>query len=392
MQQEPIIQHGAQLANSEIKKIADRVASTVILAAEKVSVEKDYKPAAGTFESILQERLNTFPDRKKSDIVKRVKPIYSASQDIRTALYGDLGAINLESVDSVEMEANRMAPVEINRGLLGMWTPPPGAELAAEELASMASQQTEVFNIDEVLAIDSVTGDGAIFSEVGVAADADEGMDDFEPQAVTDKLGLWIRRVKCVDETNPEFWGSDEIALGGSSVDETGDLKSIAEVRIGGGFDDGDAKSYSPHWRWHWFNLREGGSNWPKSYFLTFVLAEKDMGGLSNFLQKLWDKVKSQVLAAITKAVSGGTSPWVGPLGPVIGAAVSYAVNKIVEWFIKSWKDDIFPPSTVSCTLPSYGARWTVNGRRSTSSNVRRAHFYGHGGHYYIEYYWKLFA
>ncbi|KKL19670.1 hypothetical protein LCGC14_2463130, partial [marine sediment metagenome] len=250
--------------------------------------------------------------------------------------------------------------------------------------------------------IDAITGGGRVFGDIGqVSENVDIELDDFQPQAVTDKLGLYIRRVKCVDETGSnsffdlesERYGDDEIALAGTSVDETGDTKKNPEFRVGNSFNDGDTKWYSPHKQWNWFSMREGGSNWPKSYYLTFILAEKDNGGLSEFLQKLWDKVGKQVTAAIAAAIGGAIGSSLGPLGTIIGAAVGYAVAKIVEWFIKMWKDDIFPPKTISCTVPSFGARWTKNGSwGSTTSEFRNAHFYGHDGHYYIEYYWRLFS
>lgn len=394
MRQEPIIQETVTLANSELKKIADRVVNTVILAAEKVSVETDFKPASGTFESIIQERLRSFDKKKIKHIQESVSPIYNASSAIRTQLYGELGKIVLKDIKSVELEEKQLPPVKINRNILGLWKSPAGIDVSPIEINRVRDRQHEIFNTHNITSIDAITGGGRVFSDIGLSPD-DLNMedDDFKPQAITDKLGLYIRRIKCVDETNPEWWGSDEIALGGASVDETGDTKKISERRIGGGFDDGDTKWYSSQWKWHWFGMREGGNNWPKSYFLTFVLAEKDMGGLASFLQKLWEKVKGYVLEAIGAAIGAAVGSSLGPLGTIIGAAVGYIVGKVVDWFINAWSDDIFPPKTISCTVPSYGARWSRNGRWGyTTSNHRRAHFYGHGGHYYIEYYWRLFS
>lgn len=395
MKQEPIIKDTVTLANSEIRKIANRVANTAILAAEKISVEKNFRAEKGSFESILQERFNFFDASKKKDIQKRIIPIVKASQEIRTGLYGELGKINILDAKSVEESVKKLGPVTIDRKLLGLRTPPAGMNLSADEIKKYRDSQTEILNVHNIASIDAITGGGTIFNELGsdFSNDLDEDADDFEPQAVTNKLGLYIRRVKCVDETNPEAFGDDEIALAGTSVDEDGDTKKISEFRVSNSFDDGETKWYSPHKRWHYFGMWEGGNNWPKSYYLTFILAEKDNGGLSTFLQALWNKVKKQVAAAIAAAIGGAIGSSLGPLGAVIGAAIGYAVAKIVQWFINWWKDDIFPPKTISCTVPSYSARWTINGVwGSTKSNYRRAHFYGHGGHYYIEYYWRLFS
>lgn len=398
MKQEPIIKETVTLANSEFRKIADRVVNTAILAAQKVSVENNLEPMKESFEAILKERLSSFNEKKIETIRKKMIPLYQASLDLRTELYGELGKIDLSKTKSVELEVGKLSPVKINRKVLGLWNPPAGSDLPDIEIKKRLDLQTEILSPHNITFIDAITGGGPVFDEIG-GLDSDEPDledDNFEPQAVTDKLGLNIRRVKCINETNAgwtEWTGSDEIALAGISVDETGGTKKIGENYIGGGFDNGDSKGYNPAWQWNWFNMREGGNNWPKSYFLTFILVEKDDGGLSSFLQKLWDKVRQEVYSSIAKAVGESVDKKYKPLGSIIGPAVAYAVDKIVDWFIKAWQDDIFPPKTISCTVPAYGARWSRNNRWGyTTSSRRRVHFYGHSGHYYVEFYWRLFS
>ncbi|MDO6761468.1 hypothetical protein Q4566_14750 [Tamlana sp. 2_MG-2023] len=402
MKLEPIIKDTVTLANSEIKKIADRVANTAILAAEKVSVDPSFKAEKDSFESIMLQRLKTFDQTKIKNIQKEVTPLAKASQEVRSGVYGDLGKINIFDVKNVEAAVNKLEPLKIERKLLGLRTVPKNLNLSDVEIKKYLEGQSEILNTHNITSIDAITGGGRLFSDIGqISEDENTQLDDFQPQAVTDKLALYIRRVKCVDETGRasifdpegEYYGDDEIALAGTSVDETGDTKKIPEFRVGNSFNDGDTKWYSPHKQWHWFSMREGGSNWPKSYYLTFILAEKDFNGLSDFLQLLWDKVGKSVTEAVATAVGGAVGSALGPLGAVIGAAIGYAVAKVIEWFIKLWKDDIFPPKTISCTVPSYGARWTKNGTWGyTTSSYRTAHFYGHNGHYYIEYYWRLFS
>jgi hypothetical protein len=217
--------------------------------------------------------------------------------------------------------------------------------------------------------------------------------DEFEA-AVTDKLGLYVTQVKCVDETNPEFWGSDEIAIAGVTVDETGDTKKVSETYVGGGFDDGDAKNYSPHWQFTWFNLREEhgspGSKWPKMYFVTFILAEKDHGGFASALDKVWQKIAAKVKEAITKAVTGALSELVGPaIAAAIGKVAAWIVDKLVNWIISTFKDDVFPPFAAKIKVSSLTAAWPGG---SKTGPVRTAYFSGHGGQYSVQYYWKLYA
>ncbi|WP_027707031.1 hypothetical protein [Zooshikella ganghwensis] len=388
MKQEPIINDNITLANSEIKKIVERVINSAKIAAEKVAVEESFHPLERSFEDVFKSRFDEYSKEKKETIRRNLKPIYTADKAIRTRLYGDLGAIDVKAMESVEHEVTKLPKLKIDPRLLGIWTPSPVSDISQPEIERMRSTQPQILNSHNILTSDALLGGGRVFTDLQAEFDHD----DFEPQAVTDKLALYVRRVKCVDETNPEWWGSDEVSVAGTSVDETGDTKKINEHFVGGGFDDGDSRWYNPHWRFHWFSMREGDS-WPKSYYITMILAEKDNGGLAAFLQKLWEKVESQVKDAVAAYVGGLIGSSFGPLGTLIGAAVGYAVAKIVDWFIDAWNDDIFPPKTVSCTVPSFGARWTINGVwGSTTSGIHRSHFYGHGGHYYIEYYWKLYA
>ena len=78
--------------------------------------------------------------------------------------------------------------------------------------------------------------------------------------------------------------------MGGTTVDETGDTKKVPQFTVRNDFDDGEQKVYSPPKQFTWFSLTEGAT-WPKSYFVTLVLAEVDMGGLAEFLNQLLEAV-----------------------------------------------------------------------------------------------------
>src|SRR5439155_5165346 len=221
---------------------------------------------------------------------------------------------------------------------------------------------------------------------------------ELERQVITNKLGFYITRVKCVDETGQPLLlgevGGDEIALAGVSVDETGDALKIDEQHVGDGFDDGDEKVYNPHWKYHYFNLLEG-THWPKYYMITLILAEKDEGGLSNFLNSVWVKIKDRVDDAIKKVVTGLTEFEVGPaIAMAIAKAAAWVVDTLVGWIIDAFKDDIFPPFLARTTISSFSGRWHYLNAQwaSPTSPLRTAHFYGHHGHYYIEYYWRLYS
>jgi len=100
------------------------------------------------------------------------------------------------------------------------------------------------------------------------------------------------------------------------------------------------------------------GTNWPKAYFVTLVLAEVDMGGLPRYLNALLAKIKGEVDAAVASAIGAGIGISGGPVGIAIGIAVGYVVGRVFDWLSKWWADDIFRPSTVSVELASQNARW----------------------------------
>jgi hypothetical protein len=206
----------------------------------------------------------------------------------------------------------------------------------------------------------------------------------------TNRLQLRIHKVKCLDETDG-FLGSeagdDEIDLGGTTVDETGDTKKVTPFRVGSSFDDGEQVVFSPPRRFAMFNLTEGTA-FPKSYFVTLVLAEVDMGGLPDFLNQLLNWVKTKVVAALTAAIGGAIGASGGPIGAIIGAAVGAVVGLVFELFKSIWEDDVFKPATVSVSIPSLNARWSGK----TDSPEGSVTFSGHGGKYQLTYDWQLLA
>ncbi|NES76942.1 MULTISPECIES: hypothetical protein [unclassified Okeania] len=408
----------ADIENSELRKIANDVldAAKYSFTTAAANVEQQARPE--TLEATFQEAIKGMNEEKRASVRSKATELTMAPQAIREIQFGRYGKLSSQEylsmgIDRVE-EANVLPKLEIDQKLLGLKTPvltlpqsvaqmtDAGLLIPKDQLPARISNQTDFEGAAQEVVKTSVDSEvydaeklqqvwGPVYSEdpFGVS-----DSDDFEEQAVTDKLGFYITRVKCLDETNPEFWGSDEIALAGVSVDETGDTKKVPEKFIGGGFDDGDQKTYSPHWKYHWFNMREG-QYWPKAYKVSLILAEKDNGGLSSVLNTIYVKIRDYVKKAIAKAVAGALSSLVGPaIAKAIGQITAWLVDKLIGWIINLFKDDIFPVKVLSCTVPSFGARWYYpNGKwGSPTSGIRTAHFYGHGGHYIINYYWKLYA
>ncbi|MEV6496605.1 hypothetical protein [Streptomyces prunicolor] len=196
------------------------------------------------------------------------------------------------------------------------------------------------------------------------------------------KLELRLHQVKCLAETNELF--KDEIALGGTAVDESGDADKIASFKVRS-FHTGDVQRYTPPRRLVWFSLVEGPVKFPKSYFVTLVLAEVDQGGFSAFVAGLLDKVRDAITKALGDAIGG---PLPDPIGELIRKAIVIVVGKIFRILKDIWQDDIFMPFTVEATIPSATSRWA--GR--SDSPERTVTYIGHGGRYQLVYDWRMFS
>jgi hypothetical protein len=153
---------------------------------------------------------------------------------------------------------------------------------------------------------------------------------------------------------------------------------------------------------YHMFSLTER-TYWPKKFGVTFILAEKDHGGLSAFLNELWGKIRDKVRSALNAAAqAAGVAlaaflglPEVGALiGRAIGEALNWIINVLVGWLIQLFGDDIFRPFTAWVTMPSVNARWYyANGTWGNPwSPVSWFSVSGHGGRYRLDYQWNLYT
>lgn len=414
--------------NSEIRKITEDVINAVKYSLTATAAHPDSVRSNSTeseFAAVM-EKLGKIRPGMVEAARSEARALVQADESVRRAVFGRHGAIpaqafvgngfkrSLEDQGSIEVNAKLLGvtsnSVTIPNGVLrptdgGLLIPSDvligrgGNVVAPNDFQSVVSDtatsaaKSGVFDKERMDSVWGATTDFDPYAEQ--APDS-----DFMPQAAASRLGVYVRRVKCEDETDPEWWGNDEIALGGISTDENGDVKKIGETFVGDGFKDGKSKSYSD-WQFHWFSLNEERF-WPKKYGITFVLAEKDNGGLSDFLNKLWAEVKDKVKEAIEKAleIAGGI---VGGMfgvaeigrviGQVLGKAVAWAINKLVEWLIGLFKDDIFKPATAWLTVPSAHARWYYpNGTWGNPwSGTWWFRFSGFGGRYLLEYQWRLY-
>ena len=336
------------ITDPKVRKVLQPIIQQAQLGAEKVAAHhhqpkgflmpKDPK----TLEGILQTRFAELPEQVKSKAANNALASLAQPASARASRVGELAKVNLASAEPIEAQMKRIAF--------------PKVKLTIDELAK------------------------AVHAEAKVAAIAAKAYKQVE---------LRLHRVRCADETNGWFGseaGSDEISLGGSEVDESGDTYKIKPFKVAS-FDDGDVKTYAPPRRFCFFNLGEG-TKFPKSYFVTFVLAEVDMGGLPEFIDKLYNWVKEKVITALTAALGAAIGASGGPVGAIIGAIVGWAVGKVYEIFKAIWQDEVFPPKTVRLDVPSATHRFPGGAIDSTEQTVE---FKGHGGTYELRYDWRLF-
>jgi hypothetical protein len=337
-----------EILDPKLKKVLNRLVREMELTVEKVAAnhaaptEFPLPTEETSMERLLLTRFKNLPAPTKQIAGLKAQSRLAASAAIRRRRFGDLSAVNLKEARSVGAQV---------RGL----EVPVGVRLSREALLSVAGT--------------------AVTTEVVAPT--------------LPKLSLRVHKVRCVDETGGRFAeaaGDDEIDLAGVAVDETGDTHAVPKFRVGSSFDDGESVTFSPPRVFTTFDIREG-TTYPKSYFVTLVLAEVDQGNLSEFVLKLVAKVKEKVIAYLAAAVGGALGSIGGPLGTVIGLAIGFVVGKVFELLISVWNDDVFTPITVKVDIASPNARWPGNKKDSPETITT---FTGHDGKYTVTTDWQL--
>ncbi|MFI6439654.1 hypothetical protein [Streptomyces sp. NPDC050759] len=341
------------IANAKVLAVAERVVREFQLAAEKVAAHhnepaKYPMPGGSTaMEHLMASRFKALPEGTRKKAADRVVTDLKNAPG-RAKKLDDLAKVDLRSTTTVEAQVKKLPfPAKLR--------------FPADELRKAAS-----------VAETSVAG-------VAESADAENAAAAAVPLR---QLELRLHRVKCLEETNELF--KDEIGLGGTAIDESGDVEKISPFKVRS-FHTGGVQTYTPPRRLVRFSLIEGPVKFPKSYFVTLVLAELDQGGFSDFVNRLYVKVRDAVAEALGDAV-GAVLPV--PINELIRKVVIFVVGKVFDLFKVIWQDDIFRPVTVETTVRSLTSRWA--GRADSPERV--VTFTGHGGEYQLVYDWRMFS
>lgn len=218
------------------------------------------------------------------------------------------------------------------------------------------------------------------------------------------KLRMVLEALECVEATTGA--GDDDMALGAITNSAAGHTKKIGPEFVAA-LQSGQTHHFSgsaaelASWSFeadHKLNI-EGATfdvGWPRSYFVTWLLAEEDWGGFGTFVNEMYQQVKAEVEAKIedsasdltTLLVAEGIGATVGAvLGNVIGAVVGAVAGLLIVWFVGLAEDDIFTPITVSVDIDSPYSPFGADDR----TNTRQVWWKGHGGHYKLRYHWEVY-
>jgi hypothetical protein len=345
------------LSDPKLNYLAKRVANTARLAAYRV-VAKAGDPSKvvipadkSSIEAIVLSRFLAQPAVKQQRGVQKAKAFMALPVASRKRKFGELASIDLHSAKSMS-ELARAIPI------------PAAMRLDATHVQRLAA-------------------DPSLFIEGFKKPDADGG---FTPQADFDNLRLRIRKVKCNDETDGAFGseaGDDEISMGGVKVDETGDTHKLEAFNVGNSFDDGESKTYNPPKKFAAFNLREG-NKWPKTYYVSMVLAERDNGGLPSYLNDLYAYTKNKVAELVEQFGTSALGPELGKIASAIAVA---AFQSLLDFFTEIWEDDIFPVVTAYANINSLNH---VFGSGTHTSSQKSKWVAAHGGKYTIYFDWQV--
>lgn len=112
------------------------------------------------------------------------------------------------------------------------------------------------------------------------------------------------------------------------------------------------------------------------------------MGGLTEFLDKVYNGMKERVTKAIAKAIAGGLGTNDPATIAAIEVGVAYVLDRIWEWLRSTWSDDIFKPITEQCTITSLNDLFSNGQKVLLGGNSS----FGYNGTYQLNFEWRLFS
>lgn len=211
------------------------------------------------------------------------------------------------------------------------------------------------------------------------------------------KIQFNLHEVKCVDETNPEPFGTDNMYVFGTYLNDKG-VASPFDYFKAGNFDDNEKKVFSPSKK---LAIMDLDSTYPKVMAVSIGLVEKDTdsslatalksvyAAIEEEVQGILDTVKAEltIIAGSIGAIFGG------PIGTAIASALAYVFASAFDSFVNWMKelvtpdDDFFEVQTASIILEKPTSVFEGN---STTSAVQTLRYQAHDGTYDLKYNWEI--
>lgn len=206
--------------------------------------------------------------------------------------------------------------------------------------------------------------------------------DDFAPASVKsniapqsvmsfNRLHLILRKLHCVEETDPKS-GDDDMILGGVLIGASGNVK-VPKAFVAGHFDSGDIQDFGELF-FGQYNIN-ATNGYPKSFYCIFKLVESDSD----------DKEVAEELTATLSFIANVILS--AFFSKAVGEAVGSVMQSVGAFFSGLIDEDEFPP---------FGIRLKMNSANpfggSDSANLRTGNIRAHGGTYRIGFKWSLNA
>jgi hypothetical protein len=209
------------------------------------------------------------------------------------------------------------------------------------------------------------------------------------------KMRLFIRRVRCVEETNEI--GSDEVNMGGNATDPFGNTSLVKEFVVSDDFDEGEQVDFGMGKVFHTWDIVTEKDGFPHVYAAVLALGEKDDGGFWKFLKELWAKVKSAVEGAIGAAAGAAIGALIGAeflgIGAIIGAAVGAFIGWLIQFFGSGNHDDVIKAKPILMVLGA-ATKSYYDWAKLTSPQgwTKTLKFNGDGGRYEVDIAYRVFT
>jgi hypothetical protein len=165
---------------------------------------------------------------------------------------------------------------------------------------------------------------------------------------------VWVKHIKCIDESNPEWWGNDTISFE-TFISTHNFLQLPASCKINGGFKDGTCRSsFADDANYVYpIDARFGGRRIIEDYIdIGIAIYEHDdLGWLGDLINEIVDMVQSY-LAHMVDAFTFGLGGYLILAGLEI-SGVNDMREQAVDTMVSGWEIEILHEGQVTMNPPS---------------------------------------